>query len=114
MSMELQSGEQELFSGHPSWRSILGNYVIGIIVGGVALGIGIAADKSSIGAAAFAVIVIVTIIVGLVRRIGITYTITNKRLSIRRGILSRARQECPIERVQNTTTRQSFWERILQ
>lgn len=112
--MDLHPGEQELFSGHPSWRSIIGFYIIGTIIGAVLLGIGIVADKTGIGAAAFGAVLVVTIIVGLLKRIGTTYTISSERLSIQRGILSRKRQETSLERVQNVVTNQSFLERILQ
>jgi len=50
----------------------------------------------------------------LVRRVATTYTITNHRLHIRRGIIARRTQEARLERVQNVNTEQGVLERILQ
>ena len=33
--MELESGEQVIFEGHPSWRSIIGFYIKGLLIGAV-------------------------------------------------------------------------------
>src|SRR3954468_3887087 len=112
--MDVQPGEQVLFSGHPSWRSILRIYVIGVIIAGIAVGIGIAADNTGIGSAVGAAILVITLIVGFLMRVGTTYSITTERLVIQRGILSRNRQETTLDRVQNVTTRQRVLERILQ
>jgi uncharacterized membrane protein YdbT with pleckstrin-like domain len=54
------------------------------------------------------------VVVGLLKRISTVYTITNQRLNIRRGIISRKVQETRLERVQNVNTEQSVLERILQ
>jgi uncharacterized membrane protein YdbT with pleckstrin-like domain len=43
-----------------------------------------------------------------------TYTITNRRLNIKRGIISREIQETRLERVQNVNYRQSVYQRIMQ
>ena len=37
--MELESGEHVIFQGHPSWRSILGFYLKGIVLVVIAAGI---------------------------------------------------------------------------
>jgi uncharacterized membrane protein YdbT with pleckstrin-like domain len=119
--MDLAPGEHILFSGHPSWRSILGFYIKGVLVtvvaGALAAGITrIADDHVKWGIVAVVVIVLaaLTVLVGLVKRISTTYTISNQRLSIQHGLLSRERQEARLDRVQNVNTRQSFLERILQ
>ena len=61
-----------------------------------------------------AAILALTLIVGYVRRISTHYEITDRRLHIRRGILSRVEQQTTIDRVQNVATRQSLWERVLR
>ena len=43
-----------------------------------------------------------------------TYTITNRRLNIKRGIVSREIQETRLERVQNVNYRQSVYQRMMQ
>ena len=52
--------------------------------------------------------------VGYVRRIATTYTITSQRLHIKRGIIARKTQEARLERVQNVNTNQGVLQRILQ
>jgi uncharacterized membrane protein YdbT with pleckstrin-like domain len=119
--MDLAPGEHLLFSGHPSWRSILGFYIKGVLIaivaGAIAAGVTRAADdhvKWGIVAIAVVVLFVLTVIVGFLKRIGTTYTISNQRLSIQRGILSRDRQEAQLDRVQNVNTRQSILQRVLQ
>jgi uncharacterized membrane protein YdbT with pleckstrin-like domain len=119
--METHPGEKELFEGHPSWRSILGFYLKGLVVAAVAGGIAalvsrIAKDEVKTGwvvGAAVAVFAVV-VLVGLLKRVSTTYVITNQRLHIKRGIISRRVQETRLERVQNVNTNQSALERILQ
>ncbi len=47
-------------------------------------------------------------------RLSTRYAITNQRLTIRRGILSRNLQETRVERVQNVNTHQSLLDRLLR
>jgi uncharacterized membrane protein YdbT with pleckstrin-like domain len=57
---------------------------------------------------------VLLIIIGWLKRIATRYAITDRRLRIQRGILSRHVEEARVERLQNYSTRQSFLERILQ
>ncbi len=50
---------------------------------------------------------------GFIRRVATTYTITNRRLTIRSGLLSRELHETRLERVQNVNARQRLLERLL-
>jgi uncharacterized membrane protein YdbT with pleckstrin-like domain len=54
------------------------------------------------------------IVIGLVRLISTTYTITNRRLTINTGLLRRDMHETRLERVQNVNSIQSFPQRVLQ
>src|ERR1700737_563659 len=103
--MELLAGEHIVFSGHPSWRSILGFYLRGLVLAVLVGAIGYFAI--SLGAAigiAIGVFAVATL-VGFVIRLSTTYAITNRRLEIRRGLLSRHVQEAKLERVQNLNVR---------
>ena len=51
--------------------------------------------------------------IGWLLRIGTYYLITDHRIVIRRGILSRRESSASIDRVQNVNTSQSFIERML-
>ncbi len=114
VSLNLSPGEQVIFQGHPSWRAILGFYLKGILV---AVILGVIAKLASGDATAFLVILVVialTVLAGFVKRVATTYTITNRRLNIKRGIISREIQETRLERVQNVNYRQSVYQRAMQ
>jgi uncharacterized membrane protein YdbT with pleckstrin-like domain len=114
-ALNLSPGEQVIFEGHPSWRAILGFYLKGILVAAI---IGaLAAIFNSSGGTVFLIVLVViglTVLVGFVKRVATTYTITDRRLNIKRGIVSREIQETRLERVQNVNYRQSVYQRIMQ
>jgi uncharacterized membrane protein YdbT with pleckstrin-like domain len=113
--MDLHPGEELLFQGHPSWRSTLGFYVVGIVAVIVAVLIAAVAGASTALAVAIAVLGIGGVLVaGLLRRLETRYTITTERLQIRRGILSRRVQQAQLSRVQNVNTSQSLPQRLLR
>jgi uncharacterized membrane protein YdbT with pleckstrin-like domain len=112
--MDLHAGEKVIYEGHPSWRSTFGFYFLGVLIAVAAVVIGVVADKTGIGAAAGAVILVVVLIVGWLRRITTRYLITNRRLQIRRGILSKHVEETRIDRVVDVTVHQGVFDRILQ
>ena len=119
--MDLEPGEQIIFEGHPSWRSILGFYVKGlglvILSGAATAGITRAAgDEIDWGLVTVVALVTLALVLvaGYVRRLFTTYTITDHRLHIRRGIVARKEQQTQINRVQNVNTNQSVLERLLQ
>jgi uncharacterized membrane protein YdbT with pleckstrin-like domain len=55
-----------------------------------------------------------TILVGFIKRVATSYTITDRRLHIKKGIVSRTIQETRLERVQNVNYQQGVIQRILQ
>jgi uncharacterized membrane protein YdbT with pleckstrin-like domain len=54
------------------------------------------------------------VVVGFIRRMATRYLVTNQRLYIRRGILSKREQQTRIDRVQNVNTDQRLRDRILR
>jgi len=120
VALNLSPGEQLVFEGHPSWRSILDFYAKGLLVTLVAAAV--AAGVTKIGGDVKSGVVVVvaligvalTLLVGFIRRVTTSYTITNRRLHIRRGIVSRTIQETKLDRVQNVNYRQGFFQRVLQ
>jgi uncharacterized membrane protein YdbT with pleckstrin-like domain len=112
--MELHLGEEIVFEGRPVWRSTLAFYVVGVL-GAAVVGalVGLLAS-AGLGVAVWLVLLAVVLAVGFLRRLATRYTITNQRLRIQRGILSRNVQQTRIERVQNVSTRQSLVERLLR
>jgi uncharacterized membrane protein YdbT with pleckstrin-like domain len=116
-----EPGEQVFFHGHPSWRSILAFYVmglVGIVLAGAIAGVitAIASGRLEVGWIVAVVVLgfMVVPIAGVIKRVQTTYTITSRRLTIATGILSRELHETRLERVQNVNSRQSLLERILR
>jgi uncharacterized membrane protein YdbT with pleckstrin-like domain len=113
-AMDLQSGENVIYQGHPSWRAILGFYLTGVIVGAIAgIAVGLI-ESTGTGVLVAAAVIAVTVVAGLVKRIATTYTITDRRLNIKRGIVSRKVQETRLQRVQNVNFSQSVYQRLMQ
>ena len=115
VSFSPSPGEQIIFQGHPSWRSILAFYLKGLLIGVV-----IAVLAKIIGQSSGIVFLIVlvalgiSVLAGFIRRMATVYTITNRRLNIKRGIFARDIQETRLERVQNVSYRQTVFQRLLK
>ena len=121
MAPKLGPGERVLFEGHPSWRSILDFYLKGFAATAlvcllVAVATGVIGDETKEGIVVLIAIVGVgvTVLVGFVKRVATSYTITNRRLHIKKGIVSRTIQETRLERVQNVNVTQSVIQRVFQ
>jgi uncharacterized membrane protein YdbT with pleckstrin-like domain len=120
VSLNLDAGERVIFEGHPSWRAILAFYLRGLLIS-IAAGI-VVAIATRIGGdvnkgLVFAVVLValvLTVLVGFIKRVTTTYTITDRRLNIKRGIISREVQQTRLERVQNVNYNQTFFQRLLQ
>ena len=118
--MDPEPGEIVFFDGHPSWLSLSGLFGRGLLLA-VAAGVlaGVLTVISTKHVQVGWVIVVVAAAFGLLfargqlRRLQTTYAITNRRLTIETGILSRDLHQTRLERVQNVNARQSLGERIL-
>lgn len=114
MAIELMQGEQVILEGHPSWRSTMAFYIKGALLAAVLGVITSLIDKTGTGVFVAVAVFALVIIIGFIKRIATTYTVTNRRIRIKRGIVARNVQEAKLSRVQNVNTRQSVIERILQ
>jgi uncharacterized membrane protein YdbT with pleckstrin-like domain len=117
----LGADEEVFYHGHPSWRSILGFYFKGLLIAvlaGAIVGVVTRITDHTVKViwvvVAILVVFVIVPLVGLLKRIATTYTISNQRLTITTGILSRQLHEARLERVQNVNYRQSLLERILR
>ena len=118
--METAQGEHVIFEGHPSWRAILAFYLRGLLIAVVAglvvalaTRIGGDVDKGLVFVVVLAVLAL-TVVIGFIKRVTTTYTITDRRLNIKRGIISREVQQTRLERVQNVNYNQTLAQRLLQ
>jgi uncharacterized membrane protein YdbT with pleckstrin-like domain len=119
--VDAEPGEQVFFHGHPSWRGILSFYFRGLllaILAGVIAGVVTAIAGSSVNipivAAAVVVVFAFVLVAGFIKRFFTKYTITNRRLTIETGILSKEMHQTRLERVQNVNTTQTVMDRILR
>lgn len=114
MSFSPKPGEQVIYRGHPSWRGMVGLF-------GRALGFGVllAVVIRLLGMAEYLVFLailvplLVAFVLGLSRRLGTVYTITNQRLNIKRGTVAREIQETRLDRIQAIGVAQSPTQRLL-
>ena len=114
MPLDLHPGEEVIYDGHPSWRSIKAFYVSGLVAGLLIGAVFWLAASAAIGILAFLFVMAVTVIAGLIKRVFTRFTITSDRLTIERGILSKHVQQTRIDRVQNVNTRQSAIDRLFR
>lgn len=120
MAFNLGPGEQIVFEGHPSWRAILDFYIKGIAVTAVLVALVVLYGKTigdEVSESTVAIVLIVgaavTALAGFLRRVSTSYTITNRRLHIKHGIVSREVQETRLNRVQDVSYSQSVLQRLL-
>jgi uncharacterized membrane protein YdbT with pleckstrin-like domain len=115
-----EPGEVVFFQGHPSWRSMLPYYLRGLLIGLVLGALAGVASEIADGhiqvtwvIAAVLAVMLAVMAVGQVRLIRTTYAITDRRLTIELGLLSKELHQTRIERVQNVNATQSLLERAL-
>ena len=88
-----------------------------VLLAGVIAGIVTRITASHVQAGWVSVAVVVVflalVVIGQIRRIATTYSITNQRLTIQTGILSRDVHQTRLERIQNVNSSQSLFERLL-
>jgi uncharacterized membrane protein YdbT with pleckstrin-like domain len=112
--VDLQPGEKVIYQGHPSWRAILGFYLKGLVIAAIAGVVVAVIDSTATGVIVAAAIAGITVLAGFIKRVATTYTISDRRLNIKRGIVSRKVQETRLQRVQNVNFEQSVYQRIMQ
>jgi uncharacterized membrane protein YdbT with pleckstrin-like domain len=112
--VDLHPGEQVVFAGRPSWRSLLKIYVGGLVLAGLVGAIAALVGTVALGVAVGVGVYLVVLVVGFFKRLGTRYVVSTQRLYIRRGLLSKREQQTRIDRVQNVNTAQSLFERVLR
>jgi uncharacterized membrane protein YdbT with pleckstrin-like domain len=105
--------ERVIWTGRPSWRGRMAIVVPGALLAIVFLVIAIWAGLAT-GTALIitAVIAVVVVVWTLLETIRWKYTITNRRVFVRRGLVSVNEQTARLERVQDVTLRQSLFDRL--
>jgi uncharacterized membrane protein YdbT with pleckstrin-like domain len=116
-----EPGEAVFFHGHPSWRSMIAFHLKGLVGGvlaGAAAGLvtAIVSGHVEVGWVVAVVLAcfVVVLAAGFIRRLRTTYTVTNERLTIEVGLLSRDLHHTRLERIQNVNCSQTPAQRILR
>jgi uncharacterized membrane protein YdbT with pleckstrin-like domain len=116
-----EPGEVIFFHGHPSWRAMLAFHLKGLgvallagVIAGIASRIADGSVKVVWVVVAVVVVFAVVIALGAIQRIRTTYSITNRRLTIETGLVSRELHQTRLERVQNVNSTQSVLQRMLR
>src|SRR6476620_10454964 len=112
--MDLMEGEALLRRGRPSWRAMMSFWFSVGLLAIVVLVLGIVVGQGTWAALIAAVIAVVGLIRGWLLRVATLYTVTDRRIIIRKGILSRRERAAHIDRVQNVNLTQTFFDRMFQ
>ncbi len=119
--MELNQNEQLIWRGHPTARSSLVYFLkwgfLALLPVSIAGLLRLGDNGTGIAYWMWVVIslvlVVVVVAVDVVRRALIDYVVTDQRIRIRRGVLTRREQSASIERVQNINTTRTLLDRML-
>jgi uncharacterized membrane protein YdbT with pleckstrin-like domain len=119
--VDLQQGEDVIWTGRPSWRSIMSYWITWTTLSLIPLAIILLVDSTTdadwpiwLGVLITLGALFVTFFIGWFKRIATRYTVTSHRLLIRQGLLSREEHSAHVDRVQNVTVRQSVVDRLLR
>jgi uncharacterized membrane protein YdbT with pleckstrin-like domain len=119
--VDLLEGERELWRGRPSWRSMLAFYIsrglLALVPGVAGQVLNSSGNLSGTWDAylwiATGVLLLLVLLVGWLKRIDTLYVVTDRRIHIRQGIVSRRDHSTTHERIQNVNTDQGLLERML-
>ena len=113
-------GERLIWAGHSTWRATISSIAWGVLAGLGFLVLATLVDKFGAGAKwtaygvlGFLAIAGGTVLYSWVKRQFTEYTITDKRLNVRWGILSKRETTTTLDRIQNLTITQTVVDRLL-
>jgi uncharacterized membrane protein YdbT with pleckstrin-like domain len=119
MTSQLLPGENLVLRDHPHWIVIVKSLVVPIILLIAAVVVDLTLDKTGIPNFRTLVTVAAIAIAGLwlivvwIRWQSTSYTLTDQRIKIETGVFGRQSKMIPIDRVQDCTTKQSLFGRML-
>ena len=119
MTSQLLPGENLVLKDHPHWIVIVKSLVVPIILLIAAVVVDLTLDKTGIPNFRTLVTLAAIAIAGLwlivvwIRWQSTSYTLTDQRIKIESGVFGRQSKMIPIDRVQDCTTKQSLFGRML-
>jgi uncharacterized membrane protein YdbT with pleckstrin-like domain len=105
--------EREIWSGRPSWRGRMAIVIPGLLITLVVLILCLWAGLSATITLTLVVLAAaVTIVWSFLETIRWKYTVTNRRVFVRHGLVSINEQTARLERVQDITLHQTLFDRL--
>lgn len=115
---DILEGERLVWQGRPVWKWSVSFMLKWWLIGLIPLIVGIVQARwTSFGIAPFFAVTVVfiagVVVIAWIRRLDMHYTVTDRRLIVRRGILNRNERSASLDRIQNVNTAQGLFGRIL-
>ena len=115
---EILEGEKLIRQGRPTWKWSVSFMLKWGLVGLLPLIVGILLDRItnvpiSWFFAATVIFIAGVVVLAWIKRLDSHYTVTSRRVIVRRGIANRNERSASIDRIQNVNTAQGFYGRIL-
>lgn len=117
LDKRLAPGEQVYHHLHPHWQVLVGPvfvFVLSVGVTGFLAGVLPEPWMKLAVAAVCLVVLVVWVLRPFLRWYTTTYTITDRRVLLRAGILTRNGRDIPLSRVTDVAFRHSLWQRMLR
>jgi uncharacterized membrane protein YdbT with pleckstrin-like domain len=118
--MDVMQGESILWKGNPSWKGLLLYYIKWTVISLLPAALWVLLNQTmdsppsaTIFIALTVLGVVLTYAIGSIKRTTTRYTISDQRIHIRTGIVSRQEHSTQLARVQNVNVSQSIFQRML-
>ncbi len=115
---EILDGEKLIWEGRPTWKWSISFLLKWGLVGVLPLIIGVLLNKIvdvpvSWFFAVTVIFIAVVVVLAWIKRLDSHYTVTDRRVLVRRGIANRNERSASIDRIQNVNTKQGLYGRVL-
>jgi uncharacterized membrane protein YdbT with pleckstrin-like domain len=116
--MDLLTGERLIWHGHPSWKALLLYFVKWTLISLIPIAIWfawreVAGAPTTILFGITVLALIATFVGGWIKRATTRYRVTDRRINVRTGLLSRKDASTHLDRVQNVNVTQTIFQRLL-
>ena len=115
---EILDGEKLIWEGRPTWKWSISFLLKWGLVGVLPLIVGVLLNKIvdvpvSWFFAVTVIFIAVVVVLAWIKRLDSHYTVTDRRVLVRRGIANRNERSASIDRIQNINTKQGLYGRVL-
>ena len=115
---EILDGEKLIWEGRPTWKWSISFLLKWGLVGVLPLIVGVLLNKIvdvpvSWFFAVTLIFIAVVVVLAWIKRLDSHYTVTDRRVLVRRGIANRNERSASIDRIQNVNTKQGLYGRVL-